>query len=81
MDEEQIDRRAHWVQLVIGGIIAATIWCVKLEMTTSSLKSDMEIQKSKRDEMIARIVDKISQDHDQIIRDEKDIAWLKNERH
>ena len=67
MDEESIDRRAHWVQLAITGIVIATIWCVRLEFTVSGLKTDMENQKKNRDEMISKIWDKIGSDHDRII--------------
>lgn len=78
MTEDKIDRRAHWAQIVATGIIIATAWCVKLEMTTSGLKSDMEIQKARRDEMLARMAEKINQDHDRTILNERDIQWLKS---
>lgn len=64
MDEESIDRRAHWVQWAITGIIIATAWCVRLEFTVSGLKSDMESQKKNRDEMISQLWNKLGADHD-----------------
>ena len=77
LDEEKIDRRAHWVQWAITGIIIATAWCVRLEFTVSNLKSDMETQKRTRDEMISKIWDKIGSDHDAVVRNSTDIEWLK----
>lgn len=72
MNEEKLDRRAHWVQWVATGIIIATGWCCRLEFTVSQLKTDMELQKSNRDQMISRIWDKMGTDHDMLIRhDEK----------
>jgi hypothetical protein len=40
MKEEQVDRRAHWVQIAITGIVLATGWCVKLEMNLSKITDD-----------------------------------------
>lgn len=77
MDEEQIDRRAHWVQWIVAGIIGATVWCVRLEFTIAELKTDMENQKKSRDESIAMIWNRFGSDHDQLTRAAKDIEWLK----
>ena len=68
MDEEQLDRRAHWVQWLITGIVVATIWCVRLEFTVAGLKSDMEQQKAARDSSIAQIWQRFGTDHDMLTR-------------
>lgn len=70
--EERIERRIHWIQIVAGGIIAATVWCAKIQFELVGIEKDMELQKSNRDQMISRIWDKIGTDHDMLIRhDEK----------
>lgn len=40
LNEDQIDRRAHWFQIVVGLIIVATAWCVKLELNSSQQSDD-----------------------------------------
>lgn len=77
MKEEQIDRRAHWAQIAITGIVIATIWCVRLEFTVQELKKDAEereanVQKN-RDNRNADML-KIEQ---RIRTNEVDIEWLK----
>jgi hypothetical protein len=42
LSEEKIDRRAHWIQLLVTGLVAATVWCVKLEMNLSQLETDFK---------------------------------------
>jgi hypothetical protein len=81
VDEEQIDRRAHWVQWAITGIVIATAWCVRLEFTVAGLKSDMETQKKMRDESISQIWNRFGADHDQMTRTAKDVEWLIREHH
>jgi hypothetical protein len=77
VNEEKIERRFHWAQWVITGIIIATGWCVRLEFTVSNLKADMENQKHNRDQMISRIWDRMGEDHDALTRQGMDIQWLK----
>ena len=42
IDEDKIDRRAHWIQAILVAIVAATVWCVKLEMNSSSQADDLK---------------------------------------
>ena len=42
MKEEQIDRRAHWIQALVTGIIVATVFCVKLQMGLTQLEQDFK---------------------------------------
>ena len=81
MTEEKIDRRAHWAQVIATGLVIATIWCVKIQIELAGVKSDMEIQKARRDEMIARLVEKVSSDHDRIVMQGVEIEWLKSGGH
>ena len=80
MDEESLDRRAHWVQWAITGIVIATAWCVRLEFTVSGLKADMANQKNSRDEMISQLWNKWGADHDRLVetRTMVDCIRLKN---
>lgn len=57
--------------------MAVTAWCVKLEMTTTQLKTDMATHIAARDVIISKLWDKLGEDHDRINRAEKDIEWLK----
>ena len=57
IDEEQLDRRVHWVQGLIVLLVGATVWCVKLEMNNAALqneftqyKRDMKAQLRQMDE-------------------------------
>jgi hypothetical protein len=68
LDEEQIDRRAHWVQIAGAAIVAVTAWCVKLEMTTTQLKDDMINHIAARDVTISKLWDKLGEDHDKITK-------------
>lgn len=67
MKEEQIDRRAHWVQAIAVLLVGATVWCVKLEMTTTALKLQ-----------VAGLWDAFGKDHDTLTRTRTDVEWLKN---
>lgn len=73
LDEEKIDRRAHWAQWAITGIVIATGWCCRLEFTVAQLKADMEIQKNSRDQMISRIWDRMGADHDMLLRHDQEL--------
>lgn len=42
MNEEKIDRRAHWVQWIAGGLIGATVFCVTLKLTVAQLEQDFK---------------------------------------
>ena len=42
MEEERIERRFHWAQVIIGAIIAAVVWCCKLEFSTNSQSEDFK---------------------------------------
>jgi hypothetical protein len=66
-DEEQIDRRAHWAQWALAGIVAATAWCVKLEMNSSNqaedakqykrdMKATLKEQDNKGDDLEHRLI-------------------------
>lgn len=68
MDEQKIDRRAHWAQLAITGVILATGWCVRLEFTVSSLQKSMEEQKKSRDSEMAQLWNRFGSDHDMLTR-------------
>lgn len=77
MDEEGLDRRLHWGQWAITGIIIATAWCVRLEFTVAGLKADFEAQKQARDKTIEAIWNRFGSDHDQLTKNTMDIEWLK----
>lgn len=77
LDEEKLDRRAHWAQWAITGIVLATGWCVRLEFTVAALKTEMEQQKAARDQSISAIWNRFGADHDQVTALAKDIEWLK----
>lgn len=79
MDEEGLDRRLHWGQWAITGIVIATAWCVRLEFTVASLKAEMENQKANRDKSIALIWERFGSDHDLLIRHDEDLK--RNEHH
>lgn len=57
--------------------MAVTAWCVKLEMTTAQLKVDMVNHIAARDVVISRLWDKLGEDHDKVIKLEKDMEWIK----
>jgi hypothetical protein len=69
LDEEKVDRRLHWTQAIIIGIVSATIWCVKLEMTTSALKAQ-----------VAQVWEAFGKDHDTLTRTRTDVDWLRQKR-
>lgn len=48
--------------------MAVTAWCVKLEMTTAQLKTDMTNHIAARDVVISKLWDKLGEDHDRITR-------------
>ena len=68
MEEEKIERRIQWAYWAFCGIVAAVVWCCKLEFTVSGLKADMEQQKKNRDEGIAQIWNRFGSDHDALTR-------------
>jgi len=77
VNEEKLDRRAHWVVWAVSGIILATGWCIRLEFTVSALKAQIDEQIKNRDTQISNIWTRFGQDHDEITRNGKDIEWLK----
>ena len=77
MDEEKLDRRAHWIQVALMGLIAATVWVCKIQFELAGVEKDMENQKAKRDQSVQEIRDRINSDHDLNIAEQKDIEWLK----
>ena len=81
MNEEKIDRRVHWAQWAITGIVIATGWCVRLEFTVANLKSEFENQKGIRDQSISQIWNRFGADHDVLTRVTNDVDWMKRERH
>jgi len=42
MNEEKIDRRAHWIQLLVTCIVAAAVWCARLEFKTNDNRADTD---------------------------------------
>ena len=42
MDEEKIDRRAHWIQIIATGLVAATVFCVTIKLTLTQLEDDFK---------------------------------------
>lgn len=48
-------------------------------MTTTQLKLDMINHMAARDVTISKLWDKIGEDHDNLIRAQKDIEWYKRE--
>lgn len=77
MNEATLDRRAHWIQIVITGIVLATGWCMKLEITVSSLKAEadkradaIENNRKNRDADLLKMENRIR-------TNEVDLDWLK----
>lgn len=77
INEEKLDRRAHWIQWLVTAVIIATGWCVRLEFTVNQLKTDIESQHKDRDKTIASLWSKFGEDHDQVTVSKTDIEWLK----
>ena len=79
-NEEKVDRRAHWIQIIVTGIVLATLWCARLEYTVQDLKKDSENREANvnryRDERTKELQDmKI-----QVAIDKTNIEWLKKEK-
>lgn len=81
MNEEKIDRRAHWAQIVVAGIVAVTVWCVRLEFTVAELKKDADT----RELNVERNRDNRNADmlkiETRVRTNEVDIEWLKKGNH
>ena len=56
MDEESLDRRAHWVQWILGGLIAATVFCVTLKLTVADLAQRVKEQDNSIDDITHRLI-------------------------
>ena len=61
--------------VVIGAVVTGYL---QMRMTVEELKTDIEIQRSKRDELMTRMNEKINADHDLLIRHDEDLRIAKS---
>jgi sensor domain CHASE-containing protein len=48
LDEETIDRRAHWAWAIVSAIVAATVFCVTIKLTMNQLEQDFKDYKKEQ---------------------------------
>lgn len=64
MDEEKLDRRAHWVQWIAGGVVGATIFCVTIKLTLTQLEQDFKEYKQEMKRTMKELDNRIDDIHD-----------------
>lgn len=67
MNEDKIDRRAHWVQALVTGLILATAWCVKLQMNVAQLETDFKDYKKEQKQNIKGFDDRLDDHNNRLI--------------
>ena len=67
MDEETIDRRAHWAWAIITAIVAATVFCVTLKLSLSQLEQDFKDYKKEMKTTIKEHDNRMDDLHDHVL--------------
>ncbi len=76
VDEEKIDRRAHWIQVAIGAIIAVTVFCVTIKLTVAQLEQDFKDYKKEQKISFKDLDNRIDSVSDKANANSKDIEWI-----
>lgn len=77
MTEDRIERRAHWFQVAAGLIIAATAWCVKLQMNLNEVRRDIELSQINVQHYRDVRQEKDLSTERRLTKNEESIEWLK----
>ena len=69
MNEDKLERRAHWFQLLVTGLVAATVFCVKLQMNLAQLEQDFKEYKLEMKHTMKNYDERLDDLHDCFILD------------
>lgn len=77
MEQKNIENSLHWIQLLVTGLIAATVFCVKLQIGLTQIEQDFKDYKKDQKQTFKELDNRLDAVSDRMIEDSKDIEWIK----